>query len=92
MKRLLKGNTERGAINNDKIAKALLQHRNTPLCDIEKSPAELALGRSLRDSVPMPLIRYNVDPKWAQNLRKREINMYKKNKSIEKNMMNNQKT
>ena len=83
LKRLLKGNTERGAINNDKIAKALLQHRNTPLRDIEKSPAELALGRSLRDSVPMPLIRYNVDPKWAQNLRKREINMCKKNKSIE---------
>ena len=83
LKRLLKGNTERGAINNDKIAKALLQHRNTPLRDIEKSPAELALGRSLRDSVPMPLIRYNVDPKWAQNLRKREINMCKKNESIE---------
>ena len=92
MKRLLKGNTERGAINNDKIAKALLQHRNTPLRDIEKSPAELALGRSLCDSVPMPLIRYNVHPMWAQNLRKREINMCKKNKSIEKNMMNNQKT
>ena len=31
----------------------------------------------------VPLIRYNVDPKWAQNLRKRKINMCKKNKSIE---------
>ena len=84
LKRLLKGNTERGVISNDKIAKALLQHRNTPLCDIEKSPAELAIRISLRDSVPMPLIHYNVDPKWAQSLRKREINMCKKNKSIEK--------
>ena len=83
LKRLLKGNTKRGTIDNDKIAKALLQHRNTPLHDIEKSPAELALGRSLRDSVPMPSKRYNVDPKWAHDLRKREIGMCRKNDIIE---------
>ena len=35
LKRLLKGNTERSAINNDKIAKAFLQQCNTPFRDIQ---------------------------------------------------------
>ena len=49
------GNTEpKGTINTDKIAKALLQHRNTPLRGVNKSPAQLALGRDLRDSLPLP--------------------------------------
>ena len=55
MKRLLRGNTGRkGAINPDKVAQTLLQYQNTPLRGINKSPVELALGRSLRDTVPLP--------------------------------------
>ena len=55
MKRLLRGNTGRKrAINPDKVAQALLQYRNTLLRGINKSLAELALGRSLRDTVPLP--------------------------------------
>ena len=61
MKRLLRGNTGRkGAIDTDKVAQALLQYRNTPLRGINKSPAELALGRSLRDTVPLPRQRYKI--------------------------------
>ena len=53
LKRLLQGNTgSRGSINTDSIAKALLQHRNTPLRDVGKSPAQLALSRDLRDTIP----------------------------------------
>ena len=55
MKHLLKGNTGRkGAIDTDKVAQDLLQYRNTPLRGINKSPAELALGRSLRDTASLP--------------------------------------
>ena len=73
MKGLLRGNTGRkGAIDTDKVAQALLQYRNTPLRGINKSPAELALGRSLRDTVPLPRQRYKIDTYWAQHLRERE--------------------
>ena len=73
LKRVLRGNTGRnGSINTDNVAKALLQYRNTPLREINKSPAELALGRQLRDTLPIPRERYKVHNHWAQYLRERE--------------------
>ena len=54
IKRLIRGNTNRGGdIHTDAITMSLLQHRNTPLRDMDKSPAELALGRSHRDGIPL---------------------------------------
>ena len=80
MKRLLLGNTgSRGNLNTDELAQALLQHRNTPVRGLELSPAQLALGRNLRDTVPLPRKRYLVDPKWAQHLRSRERAMSAEN-------------
>ena len=82
LKRLLRGNTgPRGAINNDKTAKALMQFRNTPLRDINKSPAELALGRPIRDVLPLPLHRYRINPCWARHLNERELSMTARNQS-----------
>ena len=73
MKLILRGNTGRKrAINTDKVAQALLQYRNIPLHGINKSPAELALGRSLRDTVALPQQHYKIDTHWAQHLRERE--------------------
>ena len=81
MKRLLKGNLGRaGSIKTDGVAEALLQYRNTPLRGVDKSPAELALGRILRDTIPIQQARYKVDPQWYHNLRKRERSMAKSNK------------
>ncbi len=81
MKRLIRGNTgPRGHIDTDKIAMALLQHRNTPLRGMEEAPSELALGRQLRDTVPLPRKRYQINPKWAHHLRVRESEMSKQNK------------
>ena len=78
MKRLIRGNTgPRGTINTDKIAAALLQHRNTPIRGMDQSPAELALGRSLRDTIPLSRKRYQINPKWAHHLRLRESEMAK---------------
>ena len=76
LKRLLMGNTGRkGSINTDAVANALLQYRNTPLRGINKSPAQLALGRQLRDTMPLPRQRYKVSPHWAQYLIQREKSM-----------------
>ena len=64
----------RGTISNDKVAQALLQHRNTPLkgTGTGASPAQLLMGRNLRDFVPSPPLGYKVSRKWINLLRKRE--------------------
>ena len=52
-KRLLEDNVgPDGAINNDKIVRALLQLRNTPDKDCNLSPAEVLFGRRLKDAMP----------------------------------------
>ena len=83
LKRLLQGNTgSKGTINTDNVAKALLQYRNTPLRDVNKSPAQLALGRDLRDGIPVARERYKVDLNWAHYLRERERKMFQHNKDL----------
>ena len=75
LKRLLRGNKgSKGTIDKDKIAKALLQHRNTLLRGI-KSSSQLALGRDLRDPIPLPRARYKTNNHWVYDIRKREISM-----------------
>ena len=49
-KRIIYDNTNPdGSLNTDKAARAILQHRNTPLPDINLSPAQLLFHRQLRD-------------------------------------------
>ena len=70
--------------DTDSVARALLQYRNTPLRVIEKSPAELALGRQLRDTLLLPKDRYKVSNQWAFHLRKRERQMSESNEAIKR--------
>lgn len=85
MKRLLMGNLgPKGSIDNDRVAKALMQYRNTPLRDGGASPAQLAIGRHIRDTLPLPQQRYRIDPNWARMLHEREVSMAKRNE-ISKN-------
>ena len=52
-KRIILGNSEpNGDINNELVARALLQHRNTPLQGIDLSPAQILYGRNLKDCLP----------------------------------------
>ena len=52
-KRLIHNNVASdGSLNTDKVARALLQYRNTPLPDLNLSPAQILLHRNLRDGIP----------------------------------------
>ena len=52
-KRLIRDNVSAdGSLDSLKLTRALLQHRNTPDRDTGLSPAELVLGRQLRDFLP----------------------------------------
>ena len=93
LKTLIKDNVGRkGSIQTDDIAAALLQHRNTPIRGLNKSPAELALGRELRDTIPLPTERYRVNPEWAYVLRERERTMVKENKLLKSKHDTNART
>ena len=54
-----------------------MQYRNTPLRDTDKSPAQLVLGRQLRDSIPMFKDFYKPDNHCGATLRERERDMIK---------------
>ena len=82
-KRLLRDNTgPGGSLDTDKMAIALLQYLNTPLRDINRSPAQLAAGRQLRDGVPAARQHYRIDRNWHKTLRDREIKMAEAHKNV----------
>ena len=54
MKRFLRDNVDcHGKLNTDAITRGILQLRNTPESDSGLSPAQILLGRTLRDSLPL---------------------------------------
>ena len=61
-----------GSLDCNTTAQTLLQYLNTPLREINKSPAQLATGRQLRDGVPVAKVHYRVERHWRQVLRDRE--------------------
>ena len=55
IKRLLRTNTlPDGGLDTDAVMRGLLQLRNTPDPDTNLSPAQIVLGRTLRDFLPLP--------------------------------------
>ena len=54
MKRLLRDNVgSNGNLDTDAVTRGILQLRNTPETDSKLSPAQILLGRTLRDSLPL---------------------------------------
>ena len=54
MKRLLRDNVDHnGNLDTDAVTRAILQIRNTPESDSGLSPAQILLGRTLRDTLPL---------------------------------------
>ncbi len=80
-KRILTGNCDaNGDIDNDRVARALLQYRNTPLQGIGLSPSQILYGRHLRDCMPSLKETMAIRPEWRiaadereKALRKRHI-------------------
>lgn len=64
-KRILQENTApNGDIRTDHAARALLQYHNTPLADLNTSPAQLLYGRVLRDHLPSIPDALRIRPEW----------------------------
>ena len=89
-KRVLMDNTgPGGTLDTDKVAVALLQYYNTPLRDVNRSPAQLATGRQLRDGVPTDARHYKININWRKTLRDREAQMTKANQKTVNEGRNN---
>ena len=72
-KRLLMDNIGiNGSLDSDKFARAILQYRNTPLPDIQASPAQLLYGRTLRDHLPTLTDVLKIRSEWVTLAEDRE--------------------
>ena len=72
-KRILADNTDSGGhLNHDRAARALLTHRNTPVQDLNMSPAMMLYGRVIRDHLPVLRDKYQIRPQWKEIAELRE--------------------
>ena len=78
-KRMLMNNVGAdGTLNNDAMVRALLTHRNTPDPGCKLSPAQILLGRPLRDTLPtiskevMIFNNEEFQPQWRDAWRAKE--------------------
>ena len=82
-KRILYDNiSSRGTIDNDKVAQAIMQYRNTPLPDLQLSPAQILFHRQLRDHIPAHPSHYHLHPNWMISAKEREEAYNKRNHVI----------
>ena len=73
-KRIVLDNTKSdGSPEMDKIARALMQHRNTPDSEYGISPAQLVFGRPLRDFLPIRPGDFSPSEVWIDDREKREL-------------------
>ena len=85
-KRIINGNTDKsGSLDNDKAARAILQYRNTPIPDINLSPAQILFHRQLRDHIPANPKLYELHPDWLLSAKQREESVSKRNERLMKN-------
>ena len=82
-KRIILDNADHnGSIDNDQVAKAILQYRNTPLPYINLSPAQLLLHRELRDYLPTNPKLYKPHKDWVISSKEREDAFLQRNSKI----------
>ena len=83
-KRIITENIDRnGSIDDDRAARAILQHRNTPIPEIGLSPAQLLLHRQLRDTIPTSPSHYRLHKDWVLSGIEREKAFFKRDQAIE---------
>ena len=72
-KRMIRENTgPKGTLDTDKFARALLAYRNTPLQGLGLSPAQILLGRELRDFLPFAEGKAGIRKEWRITSDERE--------------------
>ena len=82
-KRILMNNSNSdGSLDNDKVLKAVLQYKNTPLRNIGLSPAQLLLHRQLRDNIPTHSKMLQPHKEWIISGKEREKAFEKHNEEM----------
>ena len=83
-KRLLRNNTDAtdGGIDNDKVARAVLQYHNTPIQGCPMSPAQLLFGRELADFLPVNPKAYKLHPHWEDQVKTSQRNRLERHKQL----------
>ena len=71
-------------IDQKLIANAVLQHRNTPLADLNLSPAQILLHRQLRDKLPNHPRHFRLHRQWILTAKQREALLRSKNEAARK--------
>ena len=54
-----------GSLNTDKVMRAVMQYRNTPIPELRMSPAQIVFGRQLRDFIPVLPYKYEPRQEWS---------------------------
>ena len=70
---LMTGTKSYGCPDWDKVSQALLQHRKTPVRDLNLSPAHLLFGRGFRDLLPVRPGQYTPAETWINCREQREL-------------------
>ena len=70
------------------VLSALLEYRNTPLPDIQLSPAQILFQRQLRDGIPTHRNQYHFHKEWTLAAAEREQLSAEKNEVIEQRYNN----
>ena len=79
-KRIIQENTWKdGSINNDNIAKAIMQYRNTPLPNVSLSPAQILFCRELYDFTPSHPTYFQLHKDWIVTQEQQEYIAAKQN-------------
>ena len=92
MKRLVRDNLSlTGNLETVKLSRALLQYRNTRDRDIGKSPAEMLMGRQLRDFLPRAKEQL-IGPAWQLLAQQREQALAERGAKLKERLTQNTKT
>ena len=72
-KKLLRDNVgPGGSLDTDRVMRAVMQFRNTPMQDCRRSPAQMVFGRQMRDFIPSLQHKYEPAKDWSVTQEYRE--------------------
>ena len=84
-KRLLRDNVgPGGSLDTDRVMRAVMQFRNTPMQDCKRSPAQMVFGRHMRDFIPSLQYKYEPAKDWSVTQEYRERTLALKRDSDDK--------